>query len=69
MHCVKSAQIRSFFLARIFSHLGWIGRITEKLSTSSTNAGKYGSEKTPYLDFFHGVMDSITTDFLRLFQK
>ena len=33
------------------------------------NAGKYGPEKTPYLDSFHAVMDSITIDFLRLFQK
>ena len=48
-HCVKSAQIRSFsgpyfpvFLVRI-------------LSVFSPNAGKYGPEKTPYLDTFHAV--------------
>ena len=30
-------------------------RDTPNLSAFSTNAGKYGSEKTPYLDTFHAV--------------
>ena len=28
---------------------------TEYLSTFSPNAGKYGLQKTPYLDIFHAV--------------
>ena len=38
-----------FFLVRIFPHSGWI---------FSPNAGKYGPEKTPYLDTFHAVFAS-----------
>ena len=34
-----------FFLVRIFLHSDWI-----------MNAGKYGPEKTPYLDTFHAVL-------------
>ena len=37
-----------FFLVHIFSH-------TKYLSVFSPNAGKYGPEKTPYLDTFHAV--------------
>ena len=37
-----------FFLVRILPHL-------EYLSVFSPNAGKYGPEKTPYLDTFHAV--------------
>ena len=33
----------------------WIRRDTEYLSVFSPNAGKYGLEKTPYLDTFHAV--------------
>ena len=50
-HCLKSVQIRSFFwsvFSRIFPH-------TPYLSVFSPNAGKYGPEKTPYLDTFHAV--------------
>ena len=45
MHCVKIAQIRSFFWSvfHIFLY-------------SDPNSGKYGPEKTPYLDIFHAVM-------------
>ena len=35
------------FLVRIFPHLDWIRTFTD--------AGKYGPEKTPYLDIFHAV--------------
>ena len=41
------------FLVRIFPHLDWIRRDTEYLSVFSLNAGKYGLEKTPYLDTFY----------------
>ena len=44
-----------FFLVRIFSHSDWIRRDTPYLSVSSPNVGKYGPEKTPYLDTFHTV--------------
>ena len=44
-----------FFLVRIFLHLDWIRRDTEYLSVLSPNTGKYGPEKTPYLDAFHAV--------------
>ena len=41
------------FLVRIFPHSHWIRRDTPYLSVFSLNAGKYGAEKTPYLDTFH----------------
>ena len=57
IHCVKSVQIR------IFSgpYFPAFGLNTERygdtpyLSVFSPNAGKYGPEKTPYLDIFHAV--------------
>ena len=42
-----------FFLVCIFPHSHWIRRDTECLSVFSPNAGKYGPEKTSYLDTFH----------------
>ena len=42
-----------FFLVRIFPAFGLN---TEYLSVFSPNAGRYGPEKTPYLDTFHAVM-------------
>ena len=42
-----------FFLVRIFPHSDWIQTDTKYLSVFSPNAGKYGPEKTPYLDTFH----------------
>ena len=39
-HCVESVQIRSYFWS-VFSCI--------------RNTGKYGPEKTPYLDAFHAV--------------
>ena len=44
-----------FFLARIFPHSDWIRRNTSYLFVFSPNTGKYGPEKTPYLDTFHAV--------------
>ena len=44
-----------FLLVRIFPHLDWIRRNTECLSVFSPIAGKYGPEKTPYLDSFHAL--------------
>ena len=46
---------REFFLIRIFLHPDWMRRDTPYLSVFSQNAGKYGPEKTPYLDNFHAV--------------
>ena len=50
-----------FFLVHIFSHLDWIRRDTPYLFVSSPNAGKYGPEKTPYLETFHAVRVFRTT--------
>ena len=44
-----------FFLVRIFPHSDWIRRDTKYLFVFSSNAGKYGPEKTPYLSTFHTV--------------
>ena len=44
-----------FFLVCIFPHSDWIRRDTPYLSVFGPNAGKYGPEKTPYLDTFHAV--------------
>ena len=48
-----------FFLVRIFPPSDWIRRDTEYLSVFSPNVGKYGTEKTPYLDTFHAVVLSV----------
>ena len=54
---------REFFLARIFLYSDWIQRFTQ-ISVFSPNIGKYGPEKTPYLDTFHLVLFSrIWTEF------
>ena len=44
-----------FFLVRIFPHSDGIRKDTSYLSVFSPNPGKYGLEKTPYLDTFHTV--------------
>ena len=44
-----------FFLVRIFPHSDSIRRYTPYLAVFSPNVGKYGPEKTPYLDTFHAV--------------
>ena len=46
---MKSAQIRSFFLVRVFPHLDWIWWDTEYLAVFSPNVGKYRPQETPYL--------------------
>ena len=38
------------------------------LDTESPNAGKYGLEKTPYLDTFHAVPASIHNNYYELFE-
>ena len=43
------------FLVRIFPHLDWIRRDMEYFYVFNPNAGKYGPEKTPYLDTFQAV--------------
>ena len=47
-HCVKSVQIRSFFWS-VFSCI----------QTEYGDTGKYGPEKTPYLDTFYAMFISI----------
>ena len=42
---------------------------TEYLSVVSPNAGKYGPEKTPYLDTFHAVKKSIAKSFIEELQS
>ena len=49
-----------FFLICIFPHSDWIWRDTLYFSVFSLNAGKYGPEKTPYLDTFHIVSETIS---------
>ena len=44
-----------FFWSIFFLHSDWIRRDAEYLSVFSPSAGKYGPEKTPYLDNFHAV--------------
>ena len=44
-----------FFLVHIFPQSNKIRRDTKYLSVFSPNAGKYGPEKTPYLDTLHIV--------------
>ena len=54
-HCAKNVQIRSFFwsvFSRIWTEYGEIWSISPY---SSPNAGKFGLEKTPYLDIFLAV--------------
>ena len=47
---MKSVQIPNFFWP-VFSRI-WTEYGEQYLSVFSPNAGKYGPEKTPYLDFF-----------------
>ena len=42
----KDTNTKFFLVVHIFPHSDWI---------FSPNAGKYGPEKTPYLDTFHAV--------------
>ena len=54
-HYVKNVQICIFFLVRIFPYSDWIRKDALYLSVFSPNTGKYGPEKTSYLDTFHAV--------------
>ena len=51
-----------FFLVRIFPHSHWT---RSYLSVFSPNVGKYGPEKSPYLDTFHAVMASTNIYLIR----
>ena len=59
MHCVKSAQVQSFFwpvLSRIQTEYGDLQSKYLYSDLHGSNMGKYGPEKSPYLDTFHTVM-------------
>ena len=67
IHCVKSVQIRSFFWSLFFCIRTEYGEISERenteyLSVFSPNAGKYGTEKTLYLDTLHAVIHTKDLD-------
>ena len=55
---IETAWKVEFFLVRIFPHSDWIQRDAVYLSVFSPNAGKYGSEKSSYLDTFYAVRSS-----------
>ena len=54
-HCVKIVQIRSFSNP----YFAAFGLNIQIYCTCSPNTGKYGPEKTPYLDTFYAVFSSI----------
>ena len=62
-HCLKSVQIRSFS----DPYFPVFGLNTDiygvNLGNFSPNLGKYGLEKTPYLDTFHAVQYTNTIAF------
>ena len=53
----KKCPNTKFFWSVFFLYSDWIRRFTEQISVFSPNTGKYGQEKTPYLDTFHAVFD------------
>ena len=57
--CEKRSNAE-FFLVNIFLHSDWIRKDTKHLPLFSPNVGKYGPEKTPYLDTFHALSVLIT---------
>ena len=64
-HCVESVQILSFFWS-LFSRIRTeYGKNAPYLSVFSPNAGKYGPEKTPYLDSFHTANISVNNFILK----
>ena len=64
-HCVESVQILSFFWS-LFSRIRTeYEKCSVSLSVFSPNAGKYGPEKTPYLDSFHTVNISVSNFILK----
>ena len=56
--CVKSVQILGFS-GLFFPAFRLNMEFTSKISVFSPNTGKYGLEKTPYLDTFHAVSDPL----------
>ena len=61
MHWVKSVQMRHFFWS-VFSCIQTEYGEKRSISPYSPNAGKYGAEKTPYLDTFYsyGMKNFVT---------
>ena len=51
----KKCLNTGFFLVSIFPYSDRILRFTTLISVFSSNMGKYGPEKAPYLDTFHTV--------------
>ena len=66
----EKCPYRGFFLVRIFPHSDWIRRLTPYLSVFSLNAGKYGPEKSPYLDTFYSAYSKLSqTSKINIFTK
>ena len=55
LHWVKSNQIRRFFWS-VFFLFGLNTEIEKKTSIFSQNTGRYGPEKTLYLDTLHSAL-------------
>ena len=53
------------FLVRIFRYLDWIQGFTPYISVFCPNTGKYGPEKTPYLETFHAVLEDMKKQLCR----
>ena len=60
---------KEIFLICIFLDLAWIQRDTSYLSIFTPNAGKYGQEKTLYLDTFHKMIVSVKSFCQQIFRK
>ena len=56
-----------FFLVHISLYLDYIRKFAEYISVFSSNTGKYGTEKTPYLDTFHAVINFEPIGFVSLY--
>ena len=60
-HCGKGVQIWSFFWS-VFSCIRTAyGDFRSKSPYSDPNVGKYGPEKTPYLNTFHAVKSEVSS--------
>ena len=44
-HCVESVCIRSFFLVRLFPHLGWVWRFAEQVPVVTQNVTRHGPDQ------------------------
>ena len=61
VYCIYKKHItfiKSYAMGPEIEYKFTVWRDTEYLSVFSPNSGKYGPEKTPYLDTFHGVIVS-----------